>query len=140
MAEATYSQVLSCSAEQLKKAITDYEGYPKHLEGLKYARIVEDKGAEKRVEFELEIIKVFRYTLLLKESGWNVSWQLADGDLFKKNTGQWTLKPMGADKVEANYVIDIELKMFVPSMLSKKIAGANLPSTFRQFEQWARTL
>jgi len=140
MASAERTEVLNCSLVQLKKAILDYENYPQHISGVNGAVIIEDEGKTKRVQFEINIIKKLHYTLYLHETENGLHWELVEGDVFKKNTGSWELTPAPGDKVEAKYTIDIDLKLMVPGMVAKKLAGSNLPSMMKQFEKWARTL
>lgn len=139
MAEASLTKVLACTKDQLKKVIMDYEHYPQHLEGIDKASIVADKGKSKDVLFQLNLIKTFTYTLRLTETDEGVSWVLVEGDLFKKNDGSWKLKPVeGGKKVEATYSLNLDFKMFVPGMVTKKLAGSQLPSMMQEFERWAQ--
>ena len=137
-ARATHKQILQCSAEQLKKAIGDYEQYPKHLDGLSKTTVLTRDGATSKVQYELNLIKTFRYVLLMTDAGWDIRWQLVEGDLFKKNEGAWHLKPISNNQVEATYELCIDLVVSFPSFMAKQIAGANLPKMFRQFEAWAK--
>jgi len=140
MPGASRTEILNCSKEQLRKAILDYEAYPDNIDGMETATIIAEKDNAKDVKFTVNIIKRFEYILRIVDDGDHIHWSMVEGDLFKTNNGEWNLVSQDDGKVEADYRLDLEFKMFVPGMVTKKLAGSNLPSMFKQFEKWAQRL
>ena len=87
------------------------------------------------VEFELEIIKRFRYRLKfdLKPKS-EVRWSLVESNFFKENTGRWVLKPMGKDLTLVTYELDVLFGFLVPGWVTRKLTEINLPRMFDKFE------
>jgi len=129
MAEASRTQVYDVDTEKLYNTIVDYETYPKFVAGVDSVKINKknEQGAE--VEYSLNLIKEFNYTLEMKHRPHTeVTWSLKSGDIFKKNNGSWILKNLGENKTEVTYKLELDFKLLVPKMMLNKLAASNLPS------------
>lgn len=125
--------------EKLYKVIIDVENYPEFVPGVHGIKILEKSENRLLVEYKLDIIKSFRYVIEMKLSPMNnVSWHLVEGDIFKKNTGSWELKKINDDQTEAIYSLDLDFKIFAPSMVVNKLVGSNLPQMLDAFENRAK--
>ena len=132
MASAERTEVFDVAIDKLFKVITDYENYPDFMDGVSSVNLIERKGNKAKVEFHINIIKKFNYTLLLTEEAPNkLSWTFESGDLFKRSEGAWELKDNGDGSTEVTYRVDIDFKMMVPSMMTKKLVSGNLPSMMK---------
>lgn len=140
MASATISEIINAPIEAVFGVITDYESYPEFLSETKDARIIESEGGSKLVEFEIDLIKRITYRLKIDETPTReVRWSLESGDIFKKNSGAWDLETSG-ENTKVTYFVDVEFKLLVPKMITKKLVGANLPSMIKSFKKRAEAL
>src|SRR5947207_3244664 len=99
MSEATTSEIFNASIKNIYKVLTDYSAYPEILTDIKRVSIIDNSLEKKLVEFELQIVKSFRYQLWIFEKPFSqVSWKFHSGDVFKENNGSWTLKELAENK------------------------------------------
>lgn len=141
MASAERVEVFDAPIENVFKVLTDYESYPDFMDGVKSVEILSGDAKKAKVKYNLDIIKKFTYTLdLVAKENESISWTFDSGDLFKKNNGKWTLKDLGDGTTEVTYSIDIDFKMMVPGMISKKLVSSNLPSMMKQVCKRAKNL
>jgi len=125
--------------EQVFETLLDYEKYPDFVDGVDEINVLEFNENEARVEYTLNVIKKLNYILQLKhEKPHRLSWQLESGDIFKVNSGSWELKDCGDGKTEVKYHLEIDVKMFVPKMISKKLVEGNLPRMLKAYEEQAK--
>jgi len=143
MAKAERTETFNVSAEKLFQAITDYESYPKFVDGMKGVEVSNKTDAGATVKFNLSLIKEVSYTLkLTHQKNKEVSWSLVSGDMMKVNNGKWTLKEVGANKTEVTYSLEVELKGFLPGlgMIEKTLVSTNLPLNMKAFAERAASL
>jgi coenzyme Q-binding protein COQ10 len=141
MGQATTSAVFNAPLKKVFQAITDYNKYPEFMSDVKRVSVVESTAEKKLVEFELSIIKTFRYQLWLFEQPENeVSWKFHTGDIFKDNSGYWKLKDMGDGKTHVDYMINAKFGILVPGMIEKKLIETNLPSMMEAFKKRSESL
>jgi ribosome-associated toxin RatA of RatAB toxin-antitoxin module len=132
---------MTVSKEALRKAILDFAGYPKFLPEVVSAK--ERSGGTPQatfVDFELEIIKRFQYTLVFdfhRED--EIHWRLHEGKIFKRNQGRWVFKP-GPKNLLAIYELDVELGLYVPGWVTKKLTENNLPRLLENYETRAKEM
>jgi coenzyme Q-binding protein COQ10 len=146
MASAERSLVIEVGAEQLFGVVTDFAHYPEFIPELKAARVLQEQGATREVEFELELtllgfVRRIRYTLgfqLKPPTG--VDWHFVSGEVIKDNRGSWLLKPLGPSRTEATYRIDVELGAFIPRSVSRFLTEQSLPKLLDQFKARAEAL
>ena len=119
----------------------DYEAYPQFLQGVDKVKILEQTPTSTIVKFCLNLIKEFSYVLIMGHNpSKSVDWKLKSGDIFKKNEGSWMLEQMGENETRATYILDVDLKIFIPKMISKKLVSSNLPRTMESFYNWAKRI
>ena len=137
MAEATFTHEMSVPKQALFAAITNYDKYPEFVDGVTSVAVAEGDGV-KKVTFHLNMFKSFSYTLEMREDydAGKVEWTLLDSDLFKLNTGSWTIEET-ASGTRATYALELEFKVKVPGFILKKLVKGNLPSMMRGFEKQA---
>lgn len=140
MASAQTTEVFNCSVDQFFKIISDYEKYPEFLKEVTNTKVLQANGAKKLVEFEVSVIKSFKYNLWLNESAPSeVSWQLESGDMFKTSVGSWKLKEE-AGKCRATYQLDATFNMFVPGPIAKALVSVNLPAMMSSYHKRVQEL
>lgn len=139
MAEANATEVFNCSNQEFFKIISDYEKYPEFLSEVSDCKILETQGNRKLVEFSINLIKTFKYSLWMTENEPNLEWEFAGGDVFKTSSGSWVLKPE-ADKTRATYNVEASFKTFVPGPIAKGLISVNLPNMMSSYHKRVRLL
>lgn len=125
--------------EKIYNVIVDVESYPDFVPGVHGIKILEKSTDKLLVEYKLDIIKSFRYVIEMNLSPMtHVSWHLVEGDIFKKNNGSWELKKVSDNETHAIYSLDLDFKIFAPSMVVNKLVGSNLPQMLDSFEKRAK--
>ena len=139
MANAERTETFEVGATQIFDVIKNYESYPEFMDGVSSVEVIERDGNTAKVKYNINMIKKFSYVLnLVEESPGRLSWSFESGDLFNTNNGEWTLKENADGTTEVTYKIDIDFKVKVPGMISKKLIGSNLPSMMKSVHKRAR--
>ena len=134
MAKVSKTEVFDVAIEDFYNVIIDYASYPDFVDGVDDVDVLEQDDDGARVKYSLNLIKEFTYIMKLKHEKPNrVSWELESGDLFKKSSGSWNMTDLGNGKVEVEYSIDVELKVFAPKMIMKKLVSSNLPKMMKSY-------
>ena len=141
MAKADIHEILNVDRDKLFATITRYEDYPEFVEGCTGVKVERKGPGEARVTYNVSMMKDIVYTLDLKEdnTAGTVSWQLAQSDVFKKNSGAWKIKSLGPDQTDIVYEVELEFKIMVPSMILNRLVKGSLPSMVRNFEKRAQS-
>ena len=140
MAAATATETFECTPEQFFAVITDFDKYPEFLSEVKSCRVLKTEGSRKLVEFEVSVVKSFKYRLWMDEApNQRLSWSLESGDLFKTSEGSWTLETRGGD-VKATYAVDATFKMLVPGMVTKALVNVNLPGMMKAYRERVKAI
>lgn len=135
MTSAETSDVFNCTPTQFFKIVSDYEKYPEFLTEVKSCKVLKTEGNRKLVEYNISLIKTFKYTLWMTEKEPNeVSWEFASGDVFKKNSGAWKMSEEGG-KTRANYQVTTDFTLFVPGPIAKALVTVNLPSMMSAYQK-----
>lgn len=141
MAQVEKIETYDVAIESFYNVIVDYESYPEFVDGMSSVKILKNTAKAFEVEYELDLIKKFKYTLTHKhKKNKEVSWSLKEGDLFKKSEGSWTLKKIDAHTTEVTYKLDVEMKLFAPKMIVKKLVNVQVPNTMEAYYQRAKSL
>lgn len=136
MGSVATTEIFNAPQKVVYGVIADYSAYPEFLTDVKRVSVLESQPDKKLVEYEVQVIKSFRYQLWMYEKpNFEVSWKLHDGDMFKENTGGWYLKDLGDGRTQAEYKINAKFGMFVPSMIEKKLIEVNLPSMMNAYRE-----
>lgn len=141
MPSVSRKKIFQVPLKKLYQVIIDVESYPQFVSGVHGITILEKKPTQLKVEYQLNILKSFKYVIemnLVPET--SVNWNLVEGDIFKKNTGSWELIAINENQTEATYTLDVDFKIFAPSMIVSKLVGSNLPQMLDSFEQRAREI
>lgn len=140
MADAAATEVFNCKVDEFFKIIADYEKYPEFLPEVKSCKIIDTKGNRKLVEYGINVIKNFSYSLwMIEEAPFSIRWEFADGDLFKTSTGSWKLADE-AGKTRATYSIEASFKLFVPGPIAKGVISVNLPNMMSAYHKRVSTV
>lgn len=134
MAKASTTEVFKCSVEQFYKIITDYENYPQFLNEVKNCDVIKTEGNRKLVEYEVSVIKSFKYTLWMTEAPNMVSWEFNSGDMFKTMKGFWKLEDE-AGKCRATYSVEATFGVFVPGPIANALVSVNLPNMVSSYHK-----
>lgn len=140
MAGAAREEVFNVSAEQYYASVTDFKKYPEILPEVGAIKIKSVTPTSASIEYSVTVIKTFQYTLGMKmKSPESVSWELEDGSLFKKNSGRWTITPMGPKQCKVNYDLEVEIKLFAPKSITNALVAVNLPRMMKAFADHAKS-
>jgi ribosome-associated toxin RatA of RatAB toxin-antitoxin module len=139
MPAVTREKTMPVSCEALYQAITKFEEYPEFLSEVTSAKTLSKKNNKVIVDFELEVVKKFRYQLEFNLSVKDqVSWKLVESDFFKLNQGAWVLKSKTPTSTEVRYQVEVETGLFIPGFVAKKLTEVSLPKLLENFETRAR--
>lgn len=139
MASAERTEVFDVEQEKVFKVLSDLENYPDFMTGVEKVEVLESKGNQIKARYDLNLIKKFSYTMNHTiEAPNKISWSLVSGDFMKRSDGSWELKDLGDGKTEVSYKVDIDFKVMVPGMISKKLVSSNLPSMMKSVQEKAR--
>ncbi len=143
MASAQTSEVFNCTVEQFYKIVSDYEKYPEFLSEVKACRVLKSDSKDqtkKLVEYEVNVMKTFKYTLAMTEIvNKEIRWEFAGGDIFKTSVGSWKLKDEGG-KCRAEYAVDATFNLFVPGPIAKALVNVNLPNMISSYHKRVSSL
>lgn len=139
MAAVSKTTTFNAPIEKIYDVIIDYASYPEYMEGVSAIDILEQDEDGALVEYSLNIIKTFKYTLRLTHDRPNsVTWEFESGDMFKKNNGSWELVDNEDGTTEVTYTLDTKFKGLVPSMITDKLTETSLPAMMSAVEQRAQ--
>ena len=140
MAKASTTEVFNCTPEQFFSIISDYEKYHEFLAEVKKCRVLKTEGSKKLVEYNVTVVKSFKYNLWMTESAPNsISWDFASGDIFKTSVGSWKLENE-AVKTRATYTVEATFGMFVPSPIANALVSVNLPNMMSSYHKRVKQL
>lgn len=129
------------SESALQRVILDFEKYPEFLPEVMEARPREARGGLQVVDFEIELIKRFQYTLEFDlQNPSHLKWRLLESNFFTSNEGAWILKSQGENLTQATYELEVGVRFLIPGWISKKLTEVNLPKVLEHFEARAKSL
>lgn len=139
-AKVVKEKEMDVAVASLWKVITDFERYPDFVEEVVLAKpLPKAAGKGEVVQFELEVVKRFQYTLefnLVEHK--ELSWKLVESNFFKKNDGRWLLKDLGGNRTHATYEVDVNFGFMVPGWVTRKLTEVSLPKMLDAFEKRAK--
>lgn len=140
MPQATRTEIWDAPIETIFEVITNYSEYPEFVDGCSSVSVLEQSEEGARVEFGLNLIKKFKYILVLKHTRpTEVSWTFESGDIFKKNEGAWKLKDLGDGRTEVNYGLEVDIKGFAPKALVNSLTEKNFPAMLKSYHERCKT-
>ncbi|MFS4459844.1 type II toxin-antitoxin system RatA family toxin [Bdellovibrio sp. HCB2-146] len=140
MAKASTTEVFNCSVDQFWKIISDYEKYHEFLAEVKQCKVVKSEGNKKLVEYNVQVMKTFKYQLWMTETApKSITWEFASGDIFKTSVGSWKLEDE-AGKVRATYTVEATFSMFVPGPIANALVSVNLPNMISSYHKRVKQL
>lgn len=140
MPGASTSIVMDVTPKIIYDVVTDFESYPDFLSDVKKAT-VKKSAKQLQASFEISVIRTIRYTLnFVIVPHKKVTWSFVEGDIFKDNKGEWVFEPAGKGQTKVTYNIEVDFGLFVPSMITNKLVGRNLPAMMEKFKDRAESL
>jgi ribosome-associated toxin RatA of RatAB toxin-antitoxin module len=140
MPKVSRTEIFKIEKEKFYSVLKDYNSYPEFVDGVSTIEVLEQNDKEARVEYSVNLIKKFLYILKMDHSSPDkLSWKLESGNLFKKNSGSWTLKEVD-DGLEVTYELEVEFKGFAPKAIINKIVSSNLPAMMKSYYERAQNL
>lgn len=140
MAKASTTEVFNCTPEQFFKIISDYEKYHEFLAEVKKCTVLKTEGHRKLVEYQVQVIKSFKYSLWMTENApTSITWEFASGDIFKTSIGSWKLENE-AGKTRATYTVEATFNMFVPGPIANALVSVNLPNMISSYHKRVKQL
>lgn len=135
MAKASVKEMFSCDAKKIFNQVMDFESYPDFLPEVKACKVLEKNDEWQIVEMQVNFVKTAKYKIkVFNEKNKKVWWELVEGDFFKKNDGCWEFEDMGS-QTQVEYSLDVDFKIFIPSMISKKAVSVSLPAMVKNFKK-----
>jgi coenzyme Q-binding protein COQ10 len=135
MATANTKEVFNCSVDEFYKIVADYEKYPQFLPEVKSVKIYKNEGDNKEMEYQVSMIKTFKYKLKIKEvPNESIVFDFIGGDVFKTMKGTWRFSDQGG-KCAIDYKVEATFGMLVPESMAKTLVSANLPLMITNFKK-----
>lgn len=125
--------------EAFYATITDYFAYPRIIDDIKSAEIVERNGNVVVVAFQLKVLlKGFDYTLRMVEEGpTKLTWSLVSSSTLKQNDGGWTLEALSPTETRVTYWNVLAAKSFLPKSFINALARIALPAMLKRWTTYA---
>jgi hypothetical protein len=102
---------------------------------VKQCKVLKSEGNRKLVEFNVAVIKAFKYTMWMTETPpTSITWEFAGGDVFKTSVGSWKLEEE-AGKCRATYSVEATFSMFVPGPIANALVSVNLPGMMSAYHK-----
>lgn len=140
MAKASTTEVFNCTPEQFFNIISDYSKYHEFLPEVKKCNVLKTEGNRKLVEYNVSVIKSFKYNLWMTEDApKSITWEFASGDVFKTSVGSWKLEDE-AGKTRATYTVEATFSMFVPGPIANALVSVNLPNMISSYHKRVKQL
>ena len=135
MPSARHKETINVTVDQMMAVITDFESYSNFLPEIDSCDVLTSDGVQWDVRFTVKVVKRIRYTLRLKKvDEHKVRWSLVEG-AFKVNNGGWDLTPSeDGTALTAEYFIELQVGMFVPSSIMRTLVERTLPETVTRFK------
>ncbi len=135
MSQAEATEVFKCTPEQFYSIISDFAKYPEFLPEVKSCTVVQESAGRKLVEYNVSLIKTFKYRLWFQETpGQSLVWSFESGEVFKTCNGSWTLKSVEGG-TQATYKVEASFGVFVPKMITNTLLSANLPAMMAAYHK-----
>ena len=132
--------LISVPPKVIYDVVLDFESYQEFLPDVKKAEVAK-KVNKILATFEISVIKKIHYTLSFQAvPGRKISWNFVKGDLFKDNRGSWEFEEVKKGVTKARYRVDVDFGFLVPSMITNKLVGSNLPTMMKRFKDRAESL
>ncbi len=140
MPGASTSILIDVPPRVIYDVVTDFESYPEFLPDVKRV-LMEKKSKGCQASFEISVIKKIHYTLdFVFTPNKKVVWSFVKGDLFKDNKGQWLFEEVKKGQTKATYHVEVDFGFMVPSLITNKLVGSNLPAMMKRFKERAENL
>lgn len=141
LASAKTTEIFNFSAQQIFDVIKNFDKYSEFLPEVSKSKVIQDMGNKKIVELSVSMIKDFTYSIVATlDEPKSLNWVFNQGDVFKTNTGSWTLKPISETQTEVTYEVGATFKLFVPSIISKKLITVSLPKMMKAYQDRIKEL
>jgi coenzyme Q-binding protein COQ10 len=141
MPKAEHHVTLRAPIERVFAVITDYEQYPAFLPELKSVRVLSREDGVAKVRFEVELIMRVQYTLrLIEDPPTSVTWTLAESKMIARNEGHWRLERVDDASCRVIYGLEVKLAGMIPSSVSSRLMGTNLPQMLERFKAHTEAL
>ncbi len=140
MPGASTSIVMDVPVKVIYDVVLDFDKYPEFLPDVKKAKTVK-KGKQMTAEFEISVIRKIHYALAFQAvPNKKITWTFEGGDVFKDNKGSWVFEELKKGQTKVTYTIEVDFGLFVPSMITNKLVGHNLPTMMKRFKERAEGL
>ena len=140
MPGATSSILIHADTKTVYEVVSDFEKYPEFIPDVKSVK-VHRKGKKVEADFEVSIIKRIQYSLAFDLKPYQqVQWTFVSSNLFKDNKGYWKFKEVKKGQTEATYHTEVDFGLFVPSIITNRLVGSNLPAMLKRFKTRAEGL
>jgi uncharacterized membrane protein len=133
---------IAASIDTVWNVITDLDAYPKWAEGILETQVesTTDEGYPDRARFRVDArIAEVRYVLQYHYEGYDISWQLVEGETISQLDGAYELWQDGGG-TGVRYTLEADVDMPVPGFLKKRAARQILDQGLRGLKRQAELL
>lgn len=140
VATAETKETMNCTKDEFYKIVSDYESYSQFLPEVKSIKILKSSGHVKEMEYQVSVLKTFKYTLKATEvPGDRIDFEFTKGDVFKTMNGYWKFSEKDG-KCQVEYKVEASFGMLVPSAVAKTLVTVNLPIMMMNFKKRVKEL
>jgi ribosome-associated toxin RatA of RatAB toxin-antitoxin module len=135
MAQAEFHETFPIDAKKLFETIIKYEDYPQFVAGCSSVKVERKAPNKAQAAYHVNMIKELSYTLDHVENpdALTVEWKLVSSDFMKSNNGKWTLKPLGTDKTDVRYEVEVDFSFPVPGLILSRVVKGSLGPMVKSF-------
>lgn len=139
MAQASATETVNAPLAHFFKVINEFENYGKFMKFIKSVTGERLGPGHSKVVYHLDLFADVKYTVNQYDDlkAGRLHWELIESNVFKKNTGSWTLREVSPGVTEARYDLEVEFKIYVPGFVLKKLVQGSLPEMMRSFVEYA---
>jgi uncharacterized membrane protein len=123
--------------------ITDLDAYPRWAEGVLETRVesTTNEGYPDRARFRVDArIAEVRYVLQYQYEGYDISWELVEGETISQLDGAYQLWEEDEAGTGVRYTLEADVDMPVPGFLKKRAARQILEQGLRGLKRQAESL
>lgn len=118
------TRVVAAPIDAVWEIVVDVAAYPQWAQGVLEAEVLEttDDGWPRRARFRVDArVAEVGYTLAYDYDGYDVRWQLVEGETISQLDGAYELRET-PDGTEVAYTLEVDVDLPLPAFLTKRAA------------------
>lgn len=128
----THTETFPLPLERYREKLIDFKSFKNYIKTLERVEVEEKEKGISELTAHFTLGSSYFYTLRLdhRETA-RISWNLITSNFFKSNFGMWELSAPSPEEVSIKYTTNIELRLFYPRFIIRRILKKEVPHTMR---------